>query len=61
MILTLVAELIAGETLLTDGGPVDGATATGHDAELWGVSHLAPAELVREVDAVRARIEEPVA
>ena len=36
MILTLVAELLAGETLIADRGPVDAVTAAGEDVELWG-------------------------
>ena len=36
MILTLVAELLAGETLIADRGPVDSVTAVGEDVALWG-------------------------
>jgi hypothetical protein len=36
MILTLVAELLAGETLLADRGPIDAATAAAEDVALWG-------------------------
>jgi hypothetical protein len=36
MVLTLVAELLAGETLLTPGGPVDAVTAAGLEPQfLW--------------------------
>ena len=42
MILTLVAELLAGETLLADRGPVDAVTAAAEDVALWGEWHPAP-------------------
>jgi hypothetical protein len=33
--LTLIAEVLAGETLVTPGGPVDTATACGLEAFTW--------------------------
>jgi hypothetical protein len=53
MILTLVAELLAGETLLADRGPVDTATAAAEDVALWGEWRPAP-ERDAEVEVVGA-------
>ena len=54
MILTLVAELLAGETLLADRGPVDTATAAAEDVELWGQWRPAQDEQGAEVEVVGA-------
>jgi hypothetical protein len=35
MVLTLVAELLAGETLISPGGPVDSETAASGEVSLW--------------------------
>ena len=35
MSLPLIAEVLAGETLITPGGPVDNVTATGQETFLW--------------------------
>lgn len=35
MTLTLIAELLAGETLISPGGPVDSVTACGLEPFLW--------------------------
>lgn len=35
MVLTLVAELLAGETLVSPGGPVDSETAASGEVSLW--------------------------
>ena len=35
MVLTLIAEVLAGETVITPGGAVDMATATGLEAFTW--------------------------
>jgi hypothetical protein len=66
MILTLVAELLAGETLLADRGPVDASTAAAIDVELWGLwrpeSQIDPAAVAEiEIVGSRAPVEEPVA
>ena len=45
MILTLVAELLGGETLLADRGPVDAMTAAAEDVALWGEWRPAPEQL----------------
>jgi hypothetical protein len=37
MILTLLAEILAGETRVTPGGCVDALTATGAEPALWGL------------------------
>ena len=37
MILTLLAEILAGETRVTPGGCVDSLTATGAEPALWGL------------------------
>jgi hypothetical protein len=62
MILTLVAELLAGESLIADRGPVDAATAAAEDVELWGEWRPAPEQPSAEVEVVgaAARLEEPV-
>jgi hypothetical protein len=62
MILTLVAELLAGETLLADRGPVDAATAAAADVELWGHWRPEPERQGAEIEAVgnRTPVEEPV-
>ena len=63
MILTLVAELLAGETLLADRGPVDAATAAAADVELWGLWNPEPERGGADVEVVGNRIalKEPVA
>ena len=35
MVLTLIAEVLSGETMVTPGGAVDMATATGLEAFTW--------------------------
>lgn len=35
MVLTLVAEILSGDSVITPGGPVDAMTATGSDHPLW--------------------------
>lgn len=35
MVLTLIAEVLSGETMVTPGGAVDMATATGMEAFTW--------------------------
>lgn len=35
MVLTFIAEVLAGETMVTPGGAVDMATATGMEAFTW--------------------------
>jgi hypothetical protein len=41
MSLLTIAELLAGEAMVTPGGPVDRITAVGDDEPLW--AHSAPA------------------
>ena len=63
MILTLVAELLAGETLLADRGPVDSATAAAEDVELWGLWRPEPEPSADAIQLVGSRpsVAEPVA
>ncbi|HEV7678748.1 MAG TPA: hypothetical protein VGQ42_09295 [Candidatus Dormibacteraeota bacterium] len=35
MVLTLIAEVLSGETLITPGGPVDMDTASGAESFTW--------------------------
>jgi hypothetical protein len=44
MSLLTIAELLAGEAVITPGGPVDRITALGDDESLW--AHGAPADEV---------------
>ena len=62
MILTLVAELLAGESLLADRGPVDAATAAAEDVALWGEWRPEPEPQGAEVELAGAvaGVEEPV-
>ena len=53
MILELVAELLSGETLVSNGGPVDSLTAAAADVELWGM-WLPAGEEARELELVGA-------
>lgn len=52
MILTLVAEILAGETVLTPGGCIDAVTAGGDEPRLWGER-----EPVLEATAAEAGVE----
>lgn len=57
MVLTLVAELLAGETLISPGGPVDSETAASGEVSLWfagSVPALVEARRAVEEAAVRA-------
>ena len=62
MSLLTIAELLAGEAVITPGGPVDRITAVGDDATLW--AHAAPAaeaarQLVQSDELVGARTKVP--
>ena len=64
MSLLTIAELLAGEAVITPGGPVDRITAVGDDETLW--AHSAPAaetprQLVRSDEPARARTQVPAA
>jgi len=48
MSLLTIAELLAGEAVITPGGPVDRITAFGDDQNLW--AHGAPAADIAELD-----------
>jgi hypothetical protein len=59
MTLLTVAELLAGEALVTPGGPVDRTTAVGDDDLLWSMplaeviaphSHAAVAAVPRQLE-----------
>jgi hypothetical protein len=60
MVLMLVAELLGGETRVSPGGPIDTATAAGHEAELWASPAVEAAvwqpapEAETEITGVRA-------
>ena len=58
MVLTLVAELLARETLVSPGGPVDSETAASGEVSLWFAGSVPPPVEVRgaveKVDAVSA-------
>lgn len=53
MVLTLIAEVLSGETLITPGGAVDTATACGLEAFTWDgwLEQLSAAEPDAEVTA----------
>lgn len=44
--LLTIAEVLAGEALVSPGGPVDRVTAVGSDAQLWGLLEVAEAATV---------------
>jgi len=58
MVLILVAELLAGETLVSPGGPIDTATAAADEAALWSTAAREaaahPVEVETEITGVRA-------
>ena len=68
VVLTLIAEVLAGETLVTPGGMVDTATACGLEAFTWDgwlEQYQAELALGAEAEAVAAErpavaVEEPV-
>ena len=54
--LLTIAEVLAGEALVSPGGPIDRSTAVGDDAPMWALpvhSEQAPA-VVRATVSVRA-------
>ena len=62
MSLLTIAELLAGEAVVTPGGPVDRITAVGDDETLW--AHGAPAieaarKLVHSDEVAGARTKVP--
>jgi hypothetical protein len=62
MSLLTIAELLAGEAVVTPGGPVDRITAVGDDDTLW--AHGAPAaeaarQLVQSDELADARTKVP--
>ena len=59
MILTLIAEIMAGETLVTPGGCIDALTATGAEPSLWGtwLAGLEHAGAVVEVEGEAVMVE----
>jgi hypothetical protein len=64
MSLLTIAELLAGEAVVTPGGPVDRITAVGDDETLW--AHGAPAaetprQPVRTDEPAGARTQVPAA
>jgi hypothetical protein len=64
MSLLTIAELLAGEAVITPGGPVDRITAVGDDEALW--AHGAPAakaprQLVQADEPADARTKVPAA
>ena len=42
MVLTLVAELLAGETLLSPSGPIDAETAAAGEVSVWSAGAVPP-------------------
>ena len=50
--LLTIAEVLAGEALVSPGGPIDRSTATGDDAPLWAL----PAHIEQVPAGVRATV-----
>lgn len=50
MVLMLIAELLAGETLVSPAGPVDALTACGDEPEIMGCRPPEPASVAVRVD-----------
>lgn len=49
--LLTIAEVLAGEALVSPGGPVDTVTASGEDARLWGFGrHVEAAPRLTEAE-----------
>jgi hypothetical protein len=60
MSLLTIAELLAGEAVITPGGPVDRITALGEDENLWAHAPVAEVpELARSGEQPHTRTKVP--